>query len=84
MTTGHVYQTPLCDGRSKQQAPPSDCVSGMWSLKSGQEYNRDIKFIPQYMDWGIGGWGIGGLEDGIMELKWQLIVSPSSGVGVYI
>ena len=26
----------------------------------------------------------GGFGDGIMELKWQLIVSPSSGVGVYI
>ena len=26
-------------------------------------------------------WGIGGLGDGIMELKWQVIVSPSSGVG---
>ena len=27
MSTGHVYQAPSCDGRSKQQAPPSDCVS---------------------------------------------------------
>ena len=32
----------------------------------------------------IGGLGNGGLGDGIMELKWQLIVSPSSGVGVCI
>ena len=29
----------LCGGRSKQQAPPSDCVSG-YVVKSGKEYNR--------------------------------------------
>ena len=32
----------------------------------------------------LGDWGNGGLGDGIMELKWQVVVSPSSGVGVYI
>ena len=39
MTTEHVYQAPPCGGRSKQQAPPSDCVSG-YVVKRGQEYNR--------------------------------------------
>ena len=39
MRTGHVYQAPPCGGRSKQQAPPSDCASG-YVVKSGQEYNR--------------------------------------------
>ena len=39
MTTGHVYQAPPCGGRSKQQAPPNDCVSG-YVVKRGQEYNR--------------------------------------------
>ena len=68
----------VTDDRSKRSHLATVLVD-MWSLKSGQEYYRDITFIPQYMDWGIGGLG-----DGIMELKWQLIVSPSSGVGVYI
>ena len=39
MTMGHVYQAPPCGGRSKQQAPPSDYVSG-YVVKRGQEYNR--------------------------------------------
>ena len=75
----------MTDDRSNRRHLATVFVD-MWSLKSGQEYNRDIKCIPQYMDWGIGGlgdWGIGGLGDWGMELKWQ-IVSPSSGAGVYI
>ena len=54
---------------------------GGWSSRGTGVMHAGDRCNPILLAGSTGG---GGLGDGVMELKWQVIESPSCGVGVYI